>query len=875
MHRAPRRRAGPAPPERLAGADDRRCPAGEQLVERGLARAADSRHHRRIAGRRRGARRPRRRDDGDPRRARRRRAALSPAASSPRACSDAAQPARADGRAARRARRGRPAHAQTTDRPAAHAASSASARRDRLRVRSADARPRAPRPRRVPRARRRARRRRARSRPAARSSRALPRPTTTSAEQAGLSRARAPAARPGRARSGPDTATERRRRDQSGAAARAALRRVAALQQRHRTRLRGAGAPPRARGRRRAPGRPRARRGRAAAACRRARRRPGRAPPSSLRLEVRGRRERRRAARPDDARHAGRATRTVPSAAGARRAARGAATRAASPPRPRARRRPPRWPRAAARAESRRATPPGPPPSPATGRTPTTASSGSSATNSTVACPDSERLQAMAPAWRCACGGSARECYEMARGSAAVLAVLPEDRHQRSERGADQQHPDQRSPRRCPASAACPPARARSPPARRTAAPARGRPARRCPAGARGRSARRSSTNTTFSSVKRIALISAAVSPPPGANSTMAARARMIRTLRAATSCRIVATPRTRARTRAPASRPAAAGHVPCAGAGSGTARGPVGRLGREAVADAEVGVDVAPARRGLLELLAQLAHEHVDRAVAAGHRVAPDALVDLLALEHAALGPGEQLDAARTRGGSGRPSARRRTPGSGRRGSRARPPTTGPASARASARRRRRTTASTRAISSSGWQGLVSQSSAPSRSPRTRWATVDCPVQTTMPRPGSAPADPLEVLPRLRAEHGEVDDERAEAHRDERVERHRPRRARGAPSRRRSSRLPSTCRKPESVSMTAIRSGGRWRSPVENARRHLGRSVLGPRRRRRAPSADPDNSLVHKRVGRPAIMRRRSARDGMRRVARTRGTAR
>ena len=57
------------------------------------------------------------------------------------------------------------------------------------------------------------------------------------------------------------------------------------------------------------------------------------------------------------------------------------------------------------------------------------------------------------------------------------------------------------------------------------------------------------------------------------------------------------------------------------------------------------MGVDVAPARRGLLQLLAQLAHEHIDRAVAAHHRVAPQARVDLLALEHPALGGGEQLD--------------------------------------------------------------------------------------------------------------------------------------------------------------------------------------------------------------------------------------
>src|SRR3954452_9497632 len=67
--------------------------------------------------------------------------------------------------------------------------------------------------------------------------------------------------------------------------------------------------------------------------------------------------------------------------------------------------------------------------------------------------------------------------------------------------------------------------------------------------------------------------------------------------------------------------------------------------FGGEAVADPEVGVDVAPARRGALELLAQLAHEDVDRAVAVDHRIAPHALVDLLAREHLAGGVGQQLD--------------------------------------------------------------------------------------------------------------------------------------------------------------------------------------------------------------------------------------
>src|SRR5204863_3724802 len=63
-----------------------------------------------------------------------------------------------------------------------------------------------------------------------------------------------------------------------------------------------------------------------------------------------------------------------------------------------------------------------------------------------------------------------------------------------------------------------------------------------------------------------------------------------------------------------------------------------------EAVADAEVGVDVAPLRRGGLELLPQLADEDVDGAVAVRHRVAPDALVDLLTLEHGAARIREQL---------------------------------------------------------------------------------------------------------------------------------------------------------------------------------------------------------------------------------------
>src|SRR5258708_7246484 len=56
------------------------------------------------------------------------------------------------------------------------------------------------------------------------------------------------------------------------------------------------------------------------------------------------------------------------------------------------------------------------------------------------------------------------------------------------------------------------------------------------------------------------------------------------------------------------------------------------------------MGVGVAPTRGAPFELLAQLADEDVNRTIALGHRVAPDPLVDRLALEHLALGVGEQV---------------------------------------------------------------------------------------------------------------------------------------------------------------------------------------------------------------------------------------
>src|SRR5690348_6482989 len=128
-----------------------------------------------------------------------------------------------------------------------------------------------------------------------------------------------------------------------------------------------------------------------------------------------------------------------------------------------------------------------------------------------------------------------------------------------------------------------------------------------------------------------------APSPPPGAKATIAPSARMIAMLRSV------------ARLTGPQGTTSGADRLLCGdrrhGRLDGLGHHAVRQLREEPVPDAEVGVDVPPPGRCLLELLTQLAHEDVDRAVAAGHRVAPDALVDLLALEYAALRVREQLD--------------------------------------------------------------------------------------------------------------------------------------------------------------------------------------------------------------------------------------
>ena len=57
------------------------------------------------------------------------------------------------------------------------------------------------------------------------------------------------------------------------------------------------------------------------------------------------------------------------------------------------------------------------------------------------------------------------------------------------------------------------------------------------------------------------------------------------------------------------------------------------------------MGVDVLVAGGTALDLLAKLSDEHVDRAVAVGHRVTPDLLVDGLAFEDVALVFGKEVE--------------------------------------------------------------------------------------------------------------------------------------------------------------------------------------------------------------------------------------
>src|SRR4051794_9756581 len=158
--------------------------------------------------------------------------------------------------------------------------------------------------------------------------------------------------------------------------------------------------------------------------------------------------------------------------------------------------------------------------------------------------------------------------------------------------------------------------------------------------------------------VEKSAPTSAAASPPPGMKYTPAARTRMIAMFRIAVvltptayGSRRTAAEHTAAARRRRRRRRTSAQHVlgrrrkRRGRLGGRDGRRPVRALGREAIPHTEVRVDVAPGRRRGLELVAHLAHEHVHRAVAARHGVAPHALVDLLALEDASLGAREQLD--------------------------------------------------------------------------------------------------------------------------------------------------------------------------------------------------------------------------------------
>src|SRR3954454_24051714 len=124
-------------------------------------------------------------------------------------------------------------------------------------------------------------------------------------------------------------------------------------------------------------------------------------------------------------------------------------------------------------------------------------------------------------------------------------------------------------------------------------------------------------TNDARIAVESRAPMSAAVSLPPGTKYTAAASARTIAMLR---SVAVFTAHSVRERALTDDARLSLGGDDRPLGLGDdglGQRRDVVARLRREAVADAEVRVDVPPPRRGLLELLAELADEHVDRPVA------------------------------------------------------------------------------------------------------------------------------------------------------------------------------------------------------------------------------------------------------------------
>src|SRR3954452_23765299 len=78
----------------------------------------------------------------------------------------------------------------------------------------------------------------------------------------------------------------------------------------------------------------------------------------------------------------------------------------------------------------------------------------------------------------------------------------------------------------------------------------------------------------------------------------------------------------------------------------------------REAVADAEVGVDVGPPRRYIGELPPHLAHEDVHRPVAPRHVASPDQAVQLLAGDHAVEALGEHEERLELANGEAHPHA-------------------------------------------------------------------------------------------------------------------------------------------------------------------------------------------------------------------------
>ena len=223
--------------------------------------------------------------------------------------------------------------------------------------------------------------------------------------------------------------------------------------------------------------------------------------------------------------------------------------------------------------------------------------------------------------------------------------------------------------------------------------------------------------------------------------------------------------PNSSPRGRTPArARPRANGEASGSGTGSERADRRLDRLGREAVADPEVGVDVAPAR----------ARRARAWSAACGRRRRPSGRRGpSRSPTRAGRSPRAAAPGPRPRPSSWISSYSRRvssteTPATNAWNWSARistsPITTGPFSTRTSARLRRRTTASMRAISSSGMTGLGDPVVGAEPQPAHALGDGGLPGADDHAEPGQPRAELVQVRPALGTQHRQIDHDRVQA---------------------------------------------------------------------------------------------------------------